>query len=438
MNKLEIFSANWVSNFIKESYVQLNNHYVRLKRGFNILYIKDNQLIYDRTYDTCIEDYSLPIQKYLKKQYDKKEYDYLILITHDDASNRINPTLVEKLLIFLDCQEMHHLKFRTAYAMIYDFKNKKIILEKHSEKYAIHEFFEINDKGLTNLGIPFYLICHNTLYFLKKAIKQIEKYTKNIHVIDCRSNYDPLLNYYNDLDKYYWIHKLDSNLDDTWKEIFWSFPEKFIVSDVFFELNPYLPDNFLEIMNEFSNKFGKGKVGCALNISDKENFLKGAYHNTDDVYQWESRFWNHKLEYKGYELYHADINTSFHFCNKNHDINNCMRVGGNFICKWIPWYKGWYKNIDLKEWRYYIKEDLFMPIVKLALDINYDKFKKMIDQYQEIDETISKSCQIKTKVSNNDNLDKKEIILNNLDENIDNLRKIKWNISNELMEMILA
>lgn len=403
-NTLELFSANWTCNFMKPSFVKLNNNYIELRRGFNILFVKNKELIYDRTYDTCIEDYSFPMQKYLKQVYDEQKYDYLILITHDDAVNKTNGTILEKLLIFFDCQYIHDLRFRTSYALLYDLQKRKNIFENSEQQFPIHEWFEFkNDNTIENLGIPVYIIAYNFLYFVKNIVNQLKQYTKNIHIIDNKSTYPDLLEYYNQ-DYEFFLHKMETNYGHyVWKtQIYWQCPKIFAITDPDLELNLFMPKNFLTVFKDLSYQYQKGKVGCALDISDSHLFFQDKdYTQGCTIKEWEDRFWIKDIKNDNYQLYEGSLDTTLCVVNKQfEEVNNAIRVAGDYSCKHIPWYVGWHNKIDPIELEFYKKNNMSSSTLKMILRVNNDKHKHALDIYNEVDDIINKINGLSTKINN--------------------------------------
>ena len=388
-NTLEIFSANWVCNINKESFVKLGKQDLKLDRGFNSICIKNKQLTNIKNFDTCADDLSIQIQRYIKDLYDKKEYDYLILITHDNASKNINPSILQDYLSFIGCKELY--RFKGSYSLIYDLKNNKIISEICDNDFPIHEWFEITENKLENLGIPVYLIVYELLYFVKKSVEQLKKFTKNIHIIDNNSKYPKLLEYY-DKEYEFFIDRMDNNYGHrVWYEkIYGNFPRIFAISDPDLEFNEKLPINFLEIMKELSNEYKKAKVGWALDISDAELFYKWNSYNTyQSIQEIEKRYWIRKVHNPKYELYNANVDTTFCIVNKGylHEFD-AIRIAGDFTCKHIPWYEGWHKKLDIEEWEYYKKNNISSTIIKHIQNRYNVNHEDNINLYNGLDQLI--------------------------------------------------
>ncbi|QKF93543.1 interleukin-like EMT inducer domain-containing protein [Fadolivirus algeromassiliense] len=377
-NSLELFSANWVTNLGKPSNVRLGQKLILLNRGMNILGIKNKELTLLISFDTCNTDYGSEIQQYLKTLYDNMYYDYLIMITHDDAKNKTNPTILQNYLIFLGCKELKNLLFRASYAFIYDLKRRNIVFELCDNKFPIHEWFEVIDNdtyySFNNLGIPIYLIVYNYLYFTKNSIDQLKKYTKNIHIIDNNSTYPKLLEYY-DNEYEFFLEKMDSNYGHlVWKnKLGWQMPRYYIISDPDLQYNQNLPENFITTIRKLSDEHKKGKVGFALDLSDAHLFYK--YDNYIDgisIKSFELKYWIHKIEHPSLELYDANIDTTFCLVNREYykDKDDGIRIAGNYTCKHIPWYIDWNNKLDNEEWEFYKKHNISSGILKLMNNIN--------------------------------------------------------------------
>lgn len=441
-NTLELFSANWTCNVNKTSYVKLGNNTINLFRGFNLLLIKDGELTRACGYDTCIEDFSSDIQKYVKIIYDEKKYDYLILITHDDAVNRINTNILQNYLIFLNCKKLNGLIFRASYALIYDLNKRENIFELCDNEFPIHEWFELiketktnnnNNYTLQNLGVPVYLIVYNLSYFVKNSVDQLKKYTKNIHIIDNKSVYPKLLEYY-DKEYDFFLHKMPANYGHlVWmKQMYWQFPRIFAISDPDLQYNINLPSNFLNIMKDLTFEYKKGKVGFALDISDSHLFFKDPnYTDGVSIAEWESRFWLRKIDNPKYELYNAGLDTTFCVVNKSFpETNNAIRMGGDFTCKHIPWYEGWYKKLDKDEWEFYKNKNISSSTVKMIMQTYTSKHKQGVQLFNDINSVMNNVNELYVKF-NETNLIKNDIMELNgyINDCVSALEKTKDKIS---------
>jgi FkbM family methyltransferase len=197
------------------------------------------------------------------------------------------------------------------------------------------------------MDIPIIIICYNNYLYVKNTLDQVSKinkeYYKNIQILNNKSTCVNTIDFLNNVDVKV-INNLDNNgpwiSSDNNKHIYDVLPNKFILTDPDLKLNENIPSNFIEILSYLSDKYGTSKIGFALDISDFEKFYKGEYHKGRSIYYWEKQFWINKIQNDNYELYKADIDTTFCLINKDnlskHDYQ--VRIAGNFTAKHLPWY----------------------------------------------------------------------------------------------------
>lgn len=106
------------------------------------------------------------------------------------------------------------------------------------------------------------------------------------------------------------------------------------------ELNENIPNNFIEILSNLSDQYQSRKIGFAIDISDYDLMYQlDNYTGTGmSIYNWEERFWKDKINYSNFELYNAEIDTTFSLLNKKYNELD-IRIAGLFTCKHLPWYK---------------------------------------------------------------------------------------------------
>jgi hypothetical protein len=127
-------------------------------------------------------------------------------------------------------------------------------------------------------------------------------------------------------------------------------PDKFVLTDPDLKLNENIPSNFIDILATLSDKYKTTKIGLALDITDCDQFYPTAEYMANlSIYDWEKRFWKNKIDDPDYELYEADIDTTFCLINKRNLYESGsvsasstagiqIRVAGDFTAKHIPWY----------------------------------------------------------------------------------------------------
>ena len=197
--------------------------------------------------------------------------------------------------------------------------------------------------------IPIIVICYNTLHFISNFMKQLERFPNPVVLVDNASTYPQLLEYYDKIQQEWGdrltIHRLDKNYGHwvymTRSELF---PDIYVLSDPDLELNPKMPVDVVTRLLELSRLHHSRKIGLALDISQPELFVTNPnYYMEKNIQEWESQFWSHRCEHTDYELYFADIDTTFCLYHK-HNTGPCIRVAGDFMAKHLPWYKDYIKN----------------------------------------------------------------------------------------------
>ena len=202
------------------------------------------------------------------------------------------------------------------------------------------------------MDIPIIIIAYNNYTYVKNMIKQLEnlKFT-NIHIIDNNSSYTKLIEFYKTLSNIQ-IHYMEHNygprvLFNPIKKTFYdSLPNYFILTDPDLQLNDNLPENFVEILKNLTDKYKIGKAGFTLDLEQSKfkNLKFRRKNQTYNISQCEEKFWYHPLET---DVYLANIDTTFAVYNKKYFSNTIIeniflkgvRVSGNFKCKHLPWYR---------------------------------------------------------------------------------------------------
>lgn len=189
-------------------------------------------------------------------------------------------------------------------------------------------------------SIPVIINNYNRLECMTRLIASLEcrGYT-NIYIIDNKSTYPPLLDYYQNCK--YTVFRLEDNVGymALWKtDIYKRFRRSFYVytdSDVV--LDESCPDDFMEkfvnVLTKYSNS---QKVGFGIRIDN----LPDCFKNKKSVIEHESRFWNHEVE-EG--IYKASIDTTFAlyrpFCGgPADDCQETYRTGFPYVIQHLPWY----------------------------------------------------------------------------------------------------
>jgi hypothetical protein len=213
-----------------------------------------------------------------------------------------------------------------------------------------------------NSTIPIFIISYNQYTFVKSMVEQLSNYSSNIYIIDNKSTYPPLVDYLKSIENKVNVLYMPENYGHRVymrDEIVKLGGEKYIITDPDLLLNPNLPQNFIDILSDLSDKYQSGKIGFALDITNNINLNIKATDNKQTVVDWESQFWINKINDPIYELYYADIDTTFVLINKKYykSVNeyNAIRIAGNFTCIHRPWVINYEKDLLEDELDFYRK-----------------------------------------------------------------------------------
>ena len=190
--------------------------------------------------------------------------------------------------------------------------------------------------------IPVFIISYNQLSYVKQMVDWLKKYGfANIHIVDNKSSYKPLLDFLDQVDCY--VHHMDKNYGHT---VIWSSGQFddvitnqcYIVSDCDIAPNPKLPKDFVCRLYEMLGKYPYiTKIGFALNINDLPKT-----ETNKIVKQWERKFWEKEID-NG--IYLADIDTTFALYRPGKLVMNtkqfyyAIRVAGNMTAIHLPWFE---------------------------------------------------------------------------------------------------
>lgn len=197
------------------------------------------------------------------------------------------------------------------------------------------------------MGIPIIIPCFNNHKYVENTLKQLKKINPNllnsVIILNNSSNNSNTIKYLKNLSK---IKIINNPNNGPWinnkknVHIYNILPEKYIITDPDLEFNENLPKNFIDILSNLSDQYKVTRIGFAIKIED----FNKMYQDSDylfglNIYQWENQNYQNKLLNSEYELYGTGIDTTFCLINKNYiNDNSCIRVGGNFTCRHLPFY----------------------------------------------------------------------------------------------------
>ena len=207
--------------------------------------------------------------------------------------------------------------------------------------------------------IPIFIISYNQYTFVKSMVDQLLNYTDNIYIIDNKSTYPPLVSYLKSIENKIKVLYMDQNYGHKVyqrDEITKLSGDKYIITDPDLILNKNLPKNFIDILSSLSDKYQIGKIGFALDITKNINLTMISSDNKQNIINWELQFWKNKIDNSEYELYNADIDTTFVLINKKYykpDSYTSIRIAGDFTSTHIPWTIGFEEMLLDDELEYY-------------------------------------------------------------------------------------
>lgn len=195
---------------------------------------------------------------------------------------------------------------------------------------------------------PIVILNKDRLGPLKLLVESLHKRGYyNIIIIDNQTTYRPTLDWYKESGVNVFYNDIDATKYDTGTFYRLAFEinhpvfseivkDYYVFTDSDVVPEDYVPEDFIDQMINVCREFQTHKVGIGLKIDDLPNsdFCQHVISN-------ELPMWSKKIEHNLYDLYHAAVDTTFAVYAPNtvpllsHD---CMRIGGKFIAKHLPWY----------------------------------------------------------------------------------------------------
>ncbi|WP_088162999.1 glycosyltransferase family A protein [Sphingobacterium sp. G1-14] len=215
-------------------------------------------------------------------------------------------------------------------------------------KYLIFFNTEVKKQRKNSKSIPILIINYNQLENLKYLVSfLLKRGFKNIIIIDNKSTYAPLLEYYNEIRGTVTVEMMSDNLGHM---VFFEnkqLQEKYgqgyyCITDADIRPNDNLPDNFLDTLIRTLDRyqFSVLKTGFALDLESIPEY----YPFREKVIKWEQQFWEHQLDTN---IYKAGIDTTFALYKPKYPINfkvkpirfyEGIRIAGDFTSKHMGWY----------------------------------------------------------------------------------------------------
>ncbi|RTY87755.1 glycosyltransferase [Flavobacterium sp. RSP15] len=216
--------------------------------------------------------------------------------------------------------------------------------------FYFYKFSGLDYKDLTlteSYKIPIIITSFNQLEYLKKLIDfLLSRGFSNLVIIDNNSTYEPLLRYFDKIEKKVTIHRLKKNYGHL---VFWKKYDLFIkygngyyvVTDPDIVPLADCPADFLiKFQSALIENKKRMKVGFGLKIDD----IPLSNPNREKVINWESKFWKKKIS-EG--VFDADIDTTFalykpFYHRKNKKFKTALRTDYPYVAL----HGGWYIDMD--------------------------------------------------------------------------------------------
>jgi len=217
--------------------------------------------------------------------------------------------------------------------------------------------------------IPVLICAYNRSHFVKKIIKQLNKFNIKPIILDNNSKEKNLLKFYNNkkFQKKYYLLKLDQNYGPyiIYKKFILNYlPNYFAYSDPDIEINRNINRHFLNILKNYTDKYKIQKVGFDINVKNVKNIkIRIGTRNRNNkiisklvslkkIMKKKSK----DIIQKNPTIHKGRIDTTFCVYNKKFlekDRLTALQIGDNFSCKHLPWEKNY--KIPKNENKFYIK-----------------------------------------------------------------------------------
>lgn len=200
-----------------------------------------------------------------------------------------------------------------------------------------------------SLNIPIFINNFNRISTTKKLVEDLrERGYHNITIIDNKSTYQPLIDWYDTNPCRVVRLKVNMQSYALWDcgELARVRDEPWVVyTDSDIELNPMSGWFLIDGLIQKAEKYNQTKAGLALKIDDLPDNVF-----TEHIRNSESKFWINKLEE---DVYDAHVDTTFCIVKPTRTIQyNAIRVAGDLTAKHIPWYTD-FDNLTEEE-KYYL------------------------------------------------------------------------------------
>lgn len=201
--------------------------------------------------------------------------------------------------------------------------------------------------------IPALVPCFNNPTYVRSMLQQLRNIGfRDIIIVDNASTSPDMREWLKTLEGENKIIYLGENLGPRHimldEDIVGLLPQRFCLTDPDLVFNKSLPPNFVSQLASLARQHKVGKVGFALEISDRCMMVDRKFRIGESdyyIWEWESQFWKNplgELEF-GDRFYDAEIDTTFALYDKAYfdrsRAMNAIRVAGRYTARHLPWYR---------------------------------------------------------------------------------------------------
>lgn len=218
---------------------------------------------------------------------------------------------------------------------------------RQSPLYVKKYKFTPDAKDIENLhNIPVFIISYDRLSYVKQMVERLQKYgMTNIHIIDNKSSYPPLLEWLKTCPCT--VHYMDKNWGH---EVFWRsgqfkkyMKSVYIVTDPDIEISDNLPPDWLQVMY---TKLGEYRNITKIGFQLRHDDLPDTPENRTLKESIAINHYKNRLTAEPVEMYVCDIDTTFAMYRpgnprpSSQKFYSGIRVvgGGTYLARHLPWY----------------------------------------------------------------------------------------------------
>jgi Glycosyl transferase family 2 len=173
MERLYVRSYGYTKYTWGNSMFQLKNIEQQIiDRGVHLFFIDSDLNFTSFIYDTYQTNYEKEIMSVIKKNYETSTIYLIVLLMHDDCTNKISVVNMHSQLSFLGIKHFKNIKFRGKYFFIYDNLNKSMLEEIYDLDFPIDKVFYINQNTNRIINRKINIVCPLYLFnFYEEYVK---------------------------------------------------------------------------------------------------------------------------------------------------------------------------------------------------------------------------------------------------------------------------